>query len=226
MTTSSLRRAVRQSLRAASFRRRAVLLFGTAVLAAGCAGLGGDDPASDARVAALLKDSFSARGEARLDRLDQSDLQLACSQSAASGQPLPPARREALQKAALDTVRYPADGRWLGNWREGERIAQNGRGLQFSDAPGTVAGGNCYACHQLAPQELSYGNIGPSLLHYGKYRGQSEPILRYTWARLWNAHAFNACNAMPRYGAAGILSEEQIRHLMALLLDPASPVNQ
>jgi sulfur-oxidizing protein SoxX len=31
---------------------------------------------------------------------------------------------------------------------------------------------------------------------------------------------------MPRFGHNGILTETQLRHLMALLLDPKSPVNQ
>ncbi|HEU4622011.1 MAG TPA: sulfur oxidation c-type cytochrome SoxX, partial [Burkholderiaceae bacterium] len=99
-------------------------------------------------------------------------------------------------------------------------------GLQFSDTASTVNGGNCYACHQLAKAELAYGNIGPSLYQYGKLRGTSEPILKYTWAKVWNAHGYNACSQMPRFGDAGILTQEQLRHVMALLLDPASPVNQ
>jgi sulfur-oxidizing protein SoxX len=31
---------------------------------------------------------------------------------------------------------------------------------------------------------------------------------------------------MPRFGHAGLMNETQLRHLMALLLDPKSPVNQ
>ena len=31
---------------------------------------------------------------------------------------------------------------------------------------------------------------------------------------------------MPRFGHAGLLGEDQLRNLMALLLDPKSPVNQ
>jgi len=34
-----------------------------------------------------------------------------------------------------------------------------------------------------------------------------------------------ACSNMPRFGHAGVLDEAQIRDLMALLLDPKSPVN-
>ena len=90
----------------------------------------------------------------------------------------------------------------------------------------TVNGGNCYACHQLTKEEISFGNIGPSLYQYGKVRGAGEETLRYTWGKIWNTHAYNACSQMPRFGDAGILTEEQIRNLMALLLDPNSPVNK
>lgn len=179
---------------------------------------------SQADVLTIMKSSFKERGIAKLDRLDQNELQKQCSEY--STRPMPAPMKAALEKAALDDVKYPADGKFLGDWKVGERIAQSGVGLQFSDNEKTVNGGNCYACHQISKEEISYGNIGPTLYQYGKLRGNTVEIQRYTWARIWNAHAFNACNIMPRFGAAGILSEEQIRHVMALLLDPASPVNR
>lgn len=203
--------------------RRAALL-GAAALAglalAGCAPLA----PSDQEVAQILKASFRAQGSARLDRLEQTELQRACSLPA--GVALADPVRQHLQAAAAASVKYPADGKFLGSWQEGERIAQNGRGLQFSDAAGSVNGANCYACHQLQPAELSFGNIGPSLQQYGKLRGASEPMLKYTWAKIYNAHAFNACSQMPRYGDANILTTQQLQHVMALLFDPASPVNR
>ncbi len=178
---------------------------------------------SSQEIQSLLKNSFQSRSIARVERIDQSELQKQC--SAYATRPMPDDLKKALEKAALDSVRYPADGRYLGDWKQGERIAQSGVGLQFSDNDKTVNGGNCYACHQLSKAELAYGNIGPTLFQYGKLRGDSEAILKYTWARIWNAHAFNACNIMPRFGDAGILTEDQIRDVMALLMDPKSPVN-
>jgi sulfur-oxidizing protein SoxX len=47
----------------------------------------------------------------------------------------------------------------------------------------------------------------------------------YTWGKINNSWAYNACSNMPRFGHHGMLDQTQIRHLMALLLDPASPVN-
>jgi L-cysteine S-thiosulfotransferase len=181
---------------------------------------------TDADVLATLKSSFKPAGPATLDRLDQTELQAACTVATRSGKDLDPKVRSDLQAKALAAVKPPSDGKYLGDWKRGEAIAQSGRGLQFSDTAATVAGGNCYACHQIDKKEIAYGNIGPSLAGYGKLRGNTEPIQKYTWARIWNSHAFNACANMPRFGDAGILTEQQIRDVMALLLDPASPVNQ
>ncbi|MFM8546635.1 MAG: sulfur oxidation c-type cytochrome SoxX [Betaproteobacteria bacterium] len=199
-----------------------VVLAATGLFLAACATMA--PPPSDAEVLAVMKGSFKERGIAKLDRLDQNELQKQCSVYATS--PMPAPMKAALEKAALESVKYPANGKFLGDWKQGERIAQSGVGLQFSDGPKTVNGGNCYACHQISKEEISHGNIGPPLYQYGKLRGNSPEIQRYTWARIWNAHAFNACNIMPRYGAAGILTEDQIRDVMALLLDPTSPVNR
>lgn len=173
----------------------------------------------------VVKSSFVARGPAKLDRLDQSQLQIACSQASLEGKELSKDVREQIEKAALATIKYPADGKYLGDYKQGERIAQSGIGMQWSDSETAVRGGNCYACHQIAPQEISYGNIGPSLTAYGKLRGSSDAVVKYTWGKIWNTHAYNVCSQMPRYGDAGILSEAQIKDVMALLLDPASPVN-
>ncbi len=179
---------------------------------------------TDADVVASMKSSFKERGQAKLDRLEQTDLQRECSKYQARA--LPAKVSERIQKKALAEVKYPADGKFLGDWKKGEKIAQSGRGFQYNDKAGSEAGGNCYACHQLAAHEVSFGNIGPSLQHYGKLRGYSPEVVKYTWARIWNPHSFKACNQMPRFGAAGILTEEQLKDVMALLLDPESPVNK
>lgn len=184
-------------------------------------------PAKDSRAAAIevLKASFQTRGQAVVERLNQDEVQVACSQQAA-GKPLESGAARKLTEAQLATVKYPADGQYLGSWEKGEKIAQTGVGKQFSDDPASPSGGNCYACHQLSPKEVAFGTIGPTLYQYGKLRGTSEPILKYTWAKLWNSQAFNACSDMPRFGHQGILTEEQLKDVMALLLDPESPVNK
>ena len=174
----------------------------------------------------VVKSSFKDRGIAKLDRLDQSELQQICSDANMNHKELPKDVRDRLEKQQMATIKYPADGKYLGDWKAGERIAQTGVGLQWTDTANQVNGGNCYACHQLSKAEISFGNIGPSLYNYGKLRGNGEAVVRYTWGKIWNTNAYNACSSMPRFGDAGILTEAQIKDLMALLLDPSSPVNQ
>ena len=174
----------------------------------------------------VVKSSFRERGIAKMDRLDQSDLQVACSEAALTGKEVSKDVRARLEKQALATVKLPPDGVYLGDFKQGERIAQTGVGLQWSDNDKTVAGGNCYACHEISPQEIAFGNIGPSLKGYRKLRGSSPAVMSYTWGKLWNSHAYNACSPMPRYGDANILTTAQLKDLMALLLDPNSPVNK
>jgi sulfur-oxidizing protein SoxX len=182
------------------------------------------DPEVDARAASVMKASFKARGQAGLDRLDQDETQKLCSEYA--NRPLPASIAEKIQQANLASIRYPADGKLVGDWKSGEKIAQEGRGKQFSDDPKGVVGANCYACHQLTPAELSYGTIGPSLHRFGKLRGYTDETRKYAWGKVYNADAFSACSNMPRFGHNQILTEQQIRDVVALLVDPASPVNQ
>jgi sulfur-oxidizing protein SoxX len=195
------------------------------VAVAGCAAVVADHQ-GDARnnAVALMKSGFQANGQATMDRLEQDPIQQAC-----DGGPDTPQRSQArarLEKQELDAVKFPADGKLLGSVAAGEKIAQTGVGMQWSDKAGSVAGGNCYACHQISKQEVSFGNLGPSLYQYGKLRGDSDAIMRYTWTQIYNAKAHNACSNMPRFGHKGILTEQQIKDVMALLLDPKSPVNQ
>jgi L-cysteine S-thiosulfotransferase len=182
------------------------------------------EPDVTARAAAMLKSSFKARGQATMARLDQDETQRLCSEYA--GRALPASAAETIEKANLVTIRYPADGKLVGDWKSGETIAQSGQGFQYSDDPKKPAGANCYACHQLAPGELSYGTIGPSLYGFGKRRGFTDATRKYAWDKIYNAEAFAACSNMPRFGQHHILTEQQIRDVVALLVDPASPVNQ
>jgi L-cysteine S-thiosulfotransferase len=197
-------------------------------LLAGCTtGPGGvatrqDDSA--AKAAAMMKASFHERGQAKLDRLDQDETQRLCSMYSPKAPPKDVAQR--IEQQNLATVKWPADGRYLGDWKNGERIAQEGRGMQYSDNPQGPVGANCYACHQLTKQELSYGTMGPSLYQFAKLRGYGPDIQKYAYGKVYNAEAYAACTNMPRFGHKGILTEAQIKDVVALLMDPKSPVNQ
>ncbi len=203
-------------------------MAGAAAMVAGCAAVqkeGASGDAYEGRAIALMQKDFKSRGQATVDRLKQDEVQAECTKYAEKGV-VPPEEAKRIEAAQMATVKYPADGKLLGDWRAGEKIAQTGTGKQWSDDPKQPGGGNCYACHQLSPQELSFGTIGPSLRNYGKQRGNSAEIQRYTFAKVYNAQAFNACSTMPRFGHQGILSEQQIKDVVALLLDPNSPVNK
>ena len=196
---------------------------------AGCASLPSSSELDRLALQAHEK-SFRDQGIAKVDRIQQDLAQAACS----SDKPPDEATAARIMAEAKASVKWPAGGQYLGDWREGEKLAQNGRGMTWTDASTDPArnGGNCYNCHQISQEEISYGTIGPSLYHYGKNRGIAsldspavQPIFEYTWMKLYNARSFSACSQMPRVGHMGLLNETQLRHLMALLLDPKSPVN-
>ena len=169
----------------------------------------------------LLRD-FHPRGQAAMDRVRQDGLQRLCTETDNK----PPAETaKALEADQMKSIGFPA-GDLIGDWRRGEKIAQGGRGMTWSDKPGAPADGSCYNCHQLSPAELSYGTLGPSLLGFGKKRGNGPDVQRYVYGKIFNAKAYNLCSQMPRLGHSGTLTSEQIRDLVGLLLDPASPVNR
>jgi len=222
---------LRNFLAARSVRSTTLLITAAsaAATAVGCASL--PSPRElDAQAGAMIKAAFRDEGIAKVDRIQQDLAQSACS----SDKLPPPETMQKVMQEAMATVKWPAGGKYLGDWKEGERLAQGGRGMTWTDRTTDPKsnGGQCYNCHQISKAEISYGTIGPSLYQYGKLRGVSdpnspaaEPILKYTWAKIWNSNAYMACSGMPRFGHAKLLNEDQIRDVMALLLDPKSPVN-
>ncbi|WP_128113454.1 sulfur oxidation c-type cytochrome SoxX [Polynucleobacter necessarius] len=182
--------------------------------------------ANDPKFNKMMKDGFRAEGIAGLDRIQQDETQKFCSDPVFANSKQGEKMREKIQKINMDSIKQPSDGKYIGDWKNGEKIAQSGRGATWTDKADTVIGGGCYNCHQIDPKEISYGNIGPSLTGYGKLRGYSQEVVTYTWNRINNSKAYNACSNMPRFAHFKLLSEQQIQDVMALLLDPASPVNK
>jgi sulfur-oxidizing protein SoxX len=179
-------------------------------------------PAFAQDVQKVLQRDFQARGQATMDRVVQDGVQRVCTES--NDRP-PAALAKELEADQMKTIRFP-EGSLIGDWKNGERIAQNGRGLQWTDPAGQGGGGSCYNCHQLSPQEASHGTLGPSLLRFGATRGNGPEMQRYVYGKIYNAKAYNLCSTMPRLGMSGTLGAEQIKDLVGLLLDPASPVNR
>ncbi|MBU3621669.1 sulfur oxidation c-type cytochrome SoxX [Polynucleobacter sp. CS-Odin-A6] len=181
---------------------------------------------NDPKFNKMIQDSFKADGIAGLDRIDQDATQKFCSDPQFANSKQGEAMRVKIQKINMDAIKQPSDGKYLGDWKRGESIAQSGRGATWTDKADTVIGGGCYNCHQIDPKEISYGNIGPSLTGYAKLRGYTQEVVTYTWNRINNSKAYNACSNMPRFGHFKLLNEKQMQDVMALLLDPESPVNK
>ena len=193
-----------------------------AVIVAGCATVAADSDYGQTALA-MLKQDFRSKGPATVERVAaQDEAQQLCSQYPQERPAEVSARIEAAQ---LKTIRPPADGKYLGSWKEGEKIAQNGRGMQSSDAIGAANGGNCYACHQITKTEVSFGTLGPSLGNYGKIRDFEPADAKALYEKVYNSNAVYACSTMPRFGANKILTIEQIKDIVALLMAKDSPVN-
>jgi len=177
-----------------------------------------------ARVEAAIKAAFpSATGEWAA-RLIPDETMQQCSASRNN-----PVKADAVAIAAREkaTITYPADGNFIGDWKKGEALAQNGYGMRFTDYPPARAnGGNCYACHQITKREVSYGTLGPSLLEYGKLHEYKPEAVKAVYEKIYNSHAALPCSNMPRFGTNKILTIEQIKDAVALLMSPDSPVNK
>ena len=181
---------------------------------------------NDPKYNKMMQDSFRAEGIAGLDRIQQDETQKFCSDPVFAGSKQGEKMRDKIQKINMAGIKQPSNGKYIGDWKKGEAIAQSGRGATWTDKADVAVGGGCYNCHQIDKKEISYGNIGPSLTGYGKLRGYSQEVITYTWNRINNSKAYNACSNMPRFAHFKLLNEQQIQDVMALLLDPASPVNQ
>jgi sulfur-oxidizing protein SoxX len=192
-----------------------------AAVLAGCAAMK-DDAAYRREAAEVMKRDFHARGIATMDRLNQDELQRVCTEYNNN----PPAElTKKIEAQQFETIKLPADRKFMGDWKVGARLAASGRGMTWSDKPG-ASGGSCYNCHQLSPQQTSFGTMGPSLTGFGKKRGYSTENQQYAYMRIYNSKAFTACSSMPRFGHSGTLTEQQIKDLTAYLMDPNSPVNK
>lgn len=177
-----------------------------------------------AKVDAAVKAAFPTAAADWAPRLTQDETMKQCSASHNDPAKAVAAAVVTREKA---TIEYPADGNYIGDWKKGEALAQSGYGLRFSDYPPRRAnGGNCYACHQLTKKEVSYGTLGPSLLEYGKLRDFKPEAVKSTYEKIYNSHVALPCSNMPRFGANKILTIDQIKDAVALLMSPDSPVNK
>lgn len=179
---------------------------------------------NERQMSRVLRFAFPTTARDWQSRLVQDETMATCSQW--HNEP-PKEVADELKKREAARIRLPADGQFMGDWQRGERIAQSGYGLRFTDSDAKRPhGGNCYACHELSPDEVSFGTLGVSLKGYGRTHKFDPAYQRVVYEKIFNSQAVIACSTMPRFGANGILTIEQIKDLVAYLMDPQSPVNK
>jgi sulfur-oxidizing protein SoxX len=204
---------------------KGMLLFTPALIAVGCASYP-DEATTRGLAEKMVSTDFTAPTPALLNRLVQDRSQQICSKIADAK--LTQEEAAEVVKLARESIRYPS-GSLVGDWKIGNKLAHDGAGSRIQRGQlekRKENGGLCQNCHALAPGEINVGNIGPSLTGYGTQRGNSEPVAKLTYERIYNGWAYAPCSNMPRLGATGHLTPEQITHLVAYLIDPQSPINQ
>ena len=196
-----------------------------ALVIAGCATY--PDEATTRQMAEKMAfEAFSA-SPAHLKRLEQDRSQQICSKI--GGAKLSEAEAAEVVKLARASIKYPASGKFAGDWKIGNRLAHDGAGDRIRNGKLEARKGNgalCQNCHALAPGEINVGNVGPSLTGYGVQRGNSEAIAKFTYEKIYNAWMYFPCSNMPRLGATDHLTPEQITHVVAFLIDPQSSINK
>ena len=105
-----------------------------------------------------------------------------------------------------------------------EQLGAGGLGARMglADAARLLADGATVVSLDVAGEPVA----GAQFIHCDVADPASAAIVQYTWGKLWNSKAYAACSNMPRFGHMKLLNQDQLRHVMALLLDPKSPVNQ
>lgn len=180
-----------------------------------------------AQVDKMIVESFPAGENQDLSRLKQDETIQTCNQYRDN---VPEKLAAAITERETKNIKYPADGKLMGDWKTGEKYYTMGFAYRIGtvepDKANKDRGGNCYACHSADPKEVAFGTIGPGLTGYGKLRGSGDDIVKYTYEKIYNAQAFSACSQMPRLGHNGILTPEKIAHITAYLISPESPVNK
>lgn len=181
---------------------------------------------SEAKMKAVIDAAFPNLPPDLQKRVDQDETQATCSKY----RNLPPEDvADKLLAREQANIVYPADGELMGDWKVALKESNNGFGWRMRDDPvkrKQVVGGNCYACHQLTKEEVAYGNLGPSLLGYGKDRKLDKETIKATYDKIYSAQSVLACSNMPRFGVTGFLTPKQIRDYVAMLLDPESSINK
>ncbi len=208
------------------YAKSLLLLSATVAVVAGCATFP-DAESTAQRAEQMVTEAHTLGAPALLGRTTQDESQRAC--SSPGGAKLTQEHSASIVKTARDSIKYPASVKLTGDWKTGAQLVADGRGQRIINGQVEKLPANgalCINCHLMDAKEVNAGNVGPALTGYGTQRGNSEAVARYTYERIYNAWAFMPCSNMPRLGASGFLTPEQIAHVVAYLIDPQSPVNK
>lgn len=201
-----------------------IALGASVAIVAGCASH--PDPEATRQLGERMVSSGFASPPALLKRLEQDRSQRICSKI--GNAKLSQEEAAEVVKLARASMKYPPSGKLVGDWKIGSKLAHDGAGdriVRGNLEKRKENGGLCQNCHGLEPGEINVGNVGPSLTGYGAQRGNSEAVAKLTYERIYNGWAYAPCSNMPRLGATGHLTPEQITHLVAYLIEPTSPIN-
>lgn len=88
----------------------------------------------------------------------------------------------------------------------------NGDAKRGKDLAMNTQKGNCWACHAL-PGDAQPGSGGPPLLNVGTW-GLSDA---HIYQQVWDRRVANPKTIMPPYGTNAVLSEQEIRDIVAFL---------
>ena len=119
----------------------ALSVVAAAAVLAGCASVHSSADL-DKLTTDIVKASFRDQGIVKASVLDTDETNRVCSAADVSGKPLDEETAKRIEAINLQTVKPPPNGKYLGDWKEGEKIAQSGRGLTYTDEANTVNGGN------------------------------------------------------------------------------------
>ena len=89
----------------------------------------------DKLTAEIVKASFRDQGIVKASVLNTDEANKLCSAAEVAGKELDVNVAKSIEAANLKLVKWPTDGKFVGDWKEGEKLAQSGRGMTWTDLP-------------------------------------------------------------------------------------------
>ena len=182
-------------------------------------------PAGDpARVDAMIKAAFPGATAEFAPRLTPDETMRQC--SATSNNP-PKAVADAIQKREKATIEYPADGKLHGRLEEGRSAgAERLRPALHRLSAGARQWRQLLCLPSIDQEGIELRHARPEPFQYGKLRDYKDAEVKVAYEKIYNSHAALPCSNMPRFGANKILTVDQIKDAVALLMSRGQPGQQ